>query len=227
MKKYSIILITLFILSACKDDSKSAKSTIPDTQDKPKTQKVEKSQEPEIATETGEQIKDVIVDFNTVLNKGSESKSNTNQAVDKAEIERRYQLSNIPKEEYQEKLNNPDTLKKLIKHVEKHIKDAKSRRGLQLKGEISHEQLTSKNTATGISIEEAILVLQDDLKGKITPEKLKKIDSLSGTTIISKLPEKDARKVLQYVKVKEIKQIRPISMKAGYMHDAKEADQKV
>jgi len=218
MKKYVFVFTALIVFYSCKEDSKNLKSTNQNTQET-KLPKESKS-----STKTTKEIKDVINDFNNVLDKSSDKKTKALESVDKAEIERRYKLSNIPKEEYQEKLNNPDTLKRLIKYVEKHIEEAKPRRGLQLKGEISQEQLTSKNTSTGISIEEAILLLQDDLKGKLTPEKLKKVDSLSGTNIITELPERDARKVLQYVKVKEIKQIRPLSIKAGYMHDAKEAE---
>ncbi len=211
MKNYALTLLVLLVFLSCKEDVKKSE---------PSVLKRKKAQETSTSTE---QLKEVIGDFKNVLEKSSKDNKNVAISVDKAEIERLFQLSHIPKEEYQEKINNPDTLKQLIKYVKKNIKDAKPRRGLQLKANISKEELASKNTPTGISIEEAILVLQNDLKGKITPEKLKKIDSLSGTEIISRLPEREARNVLQYAKVQEGKRLRPMTMKAGYMHDAKEA----
>ncbi|XMO85107.1 hypothetical protein AAFN75_09940 [Algibacter sp. AS12] len=115
------------------------------------------------------------------------------QSIDKNTIEKLYQYSGISKEEYQLKLNKPDTLKQLIKYFEKHINDAKPRRGFQLKVEITHEELVSKNTPTGVSLEEAILLLQNDVKVNLTPEKIKKIDSVSGTKILSELSEKDVK----------------------------------
>ena len=211
MKNLAFIFIGLTLLGACGNESPSAKSTIPDIQQIPEPKKA------------SEQIKDIAKEFNQGLEKEADTKGKLTQTVDKTEIERLFQLSAIPQEEYQERLDNPDTLKQLIKYVEKNIKDAKPSRGLRLKADITPEQLSSKNTPTGVSIEEAILILQDELKGKKTPEKISKIDSITGTEIISKLPERAARNVLQYVNAQENKRLRPITIKAGYMHDAKEA----
>ncbi|WP_397362307.1 OmpA family protein [Olleya sp. R77988] len=221
MMKNILLLFVFISVLACKDDAKSPKPTIPDNKEVKTTKKQKKSQK---STKKTEQIKDAIEDFNTVLNKDANSELPKNQSINREAIEKLYQYSGIPKEEYQDKLNNPDTLKALIKQVQKNIKDAIPRRGPTLKGDITLEQLTSKNTSTGVSIEDAILVLQKDLKGKFTPEKAKKIDAMSGTQLISKLPERDARKVLQYVYTQENKRLRPFTIKAGYMHDAKEAD---
>ena len=212
MKSYPFVLAALLILSSCKKnpDSEQSKSAHTPTEQK--------------SVKRTEKIKETINDFDNILSKDSNSKNNSTEVIDKTVIERLFQFSGIPKNEYQEKLNNPDTLKQLIKYVEKNIKDSRPRRGLTLKGNISLEQLTSRNTQTGVSIEEAILLLQKELKGKISSDKLKKIDSVSGTELISKLPERDARKVLQYVYSQENRQLRPISLKAGYMHNAKEAE---
>lgn len=212
MKKYAIVLVVL-ILSACKENSVGEKSTTTDTQTDHKTVK------------SAEKIEETINDFNKVLKKDSDTKPTANKSVDKTLIEKLYQFSGIPKSEYQQRVNNPDTLKRLIKYVVKNIKDAKPRRGVTLKGDITTEQLSTKNTPTGVSIEEAILVLQNELKGKLTPEKIKKIDSVSGTETMSNLPERDARKVLQYLYSQENKRLRPITLKAGYMHNAKEAQE--
>jgi len=219
MKKITTIIMVLISFVSCKKEAESAKSTIPDTQE---IQYSKTSDKPQTDSKTTQQIKDVINDFNKVANKDVGQK--INGVIGKDEIEKLYQFSGVPKSEYQEKLNNPDTLKQLITYVEKNIKDAMPRRGLTLKGGITKAELTSKETSTGISIEEAILILQNDLRGKFTPEKARKIDSLSGTNTISNLPERDARKVLQYVYSQENTRLRPIRIKAGYMHDAKEAD---
>lgn len=211
MKSYSIVFAVLLILHSCKENLVSEKSESPVSQTEQKPVK------------SVEKIKETINDFNKVLNKDSDITPKTDQYIDKAAIEKLFQLSGIPKSEYHEQINNPNTLKQLIKYVNKNIKDAKPRRGVTLKGDITKKQLSSKNTPTGVSIEEAILVLQNELKGTLTPEKIEKIDSVSGTEIISKLANREARKVLQYVYSQENKRLRPITLKAGYMHNAKEA----
>lgn len=214
MKNYMIIVLVFFVLNACKENSESQeKSPVSDAQTEQKPVK------------SAEELEETIKDFKKVSTKDADIKPNTSQVIDRAVIEKLFQFSGIKKSEYQKRINNPDTLKQLIKYVEKNIKDAQPRRGVTLKGDITIEQLTTKNTPTGVSIEEAILVLQNELKGKATPEKFKKIDSVSGTAIISKLPERDARKVLQYVYSQENKRLRPITLKAGYMHNAKEAEE--
>lgn len=214
MKNYWVVIISLTCFYSCKENNKIKHSESKEVKEIQTKQKLPKKTE---------QIDKTIDVFNKVLGKDSSTKQKTSQSVDKDAIEKLYQFSGIPKEEYQVKLNNPDTLKALIKQVQKNIKDAKPPSGPTLKGDITLEQLTSKKTPTGVSIEEAILILQNDLKGKFTPEKARKIDSVSGTKLITKLPERDARKVLQYVKVTENNRLRPITNKAGYMHDAKEA----
>ncbi len=210
MKHIIFFLIALFVLCSCKKDSKNSKSTSPETRQTQKSQQT---------IDAAEQIKDVINDFN----KDSDTKSNTAESSDKAEIEKLYQLSGVPKEIYQEKLNNPDTLKKLIKQVEKNNKKRKPKKKFPLKGDITLEQLTNKNTTTGVSIEEAILVLQEDLKRDITPEKIRKADSISGTNLVSKLNEKDFKYLNRYVNIHEGYKLRVLSNRASNLHSREEA----
>jgi len=219
MKNTILILACLTLFYSCKEDSKSPKFTVPETHE---AQEAEKPQE---AIETTEQIKDVINDFNKVLDKGSDAKPNTTQSIDKTEIEKLYQLSGIPKEEYQAQLNNADTLKKLIKQVAKNNKKRVPRGKFPLKGDITLEQLTSKNTPTGVSIEEAMLVSQEELKRVITPEKLKKVDALSGTDVVSKLNEKDLKYLNRYVNIHEGYRLRVLSNKSTNLHSKKEAQE--
>ncbi len=219
MKNYAIVLVMLLVFNSCKEDSKRPKSTIPETQEALESQKQQED------TETTEQIKDVINDFNKVLNKDSEAKPTTSQSIDKTEIEKLFQLSHIPKEEYQEKLNNSDTLKRLIKQVALNNKKREPKRKFPLKGDITLEQLRSKNTPTGVSIEEALLMFQDELKRDITPEKLQKVDALSGTDLVSNLSEKDIKYLNRYVNIHEGYRLRVLSNKSTNLHSKKEAQE--
>ena len=219
MKNYAIVLVLLLVFNSCKEDAKSPKSTIPETQEALESQKQQED------TETTEQIKDVLNDFNKVLNKDSEAKPTTSQSIDKTEIEKLFQLSHIPKEEYQEKLNNSDTLKRLIKQVALNNKKREPKRKFPLKGDITLEQLRSKNTPTGVSIEEALLMSQDELKRDITPEKLQKVDALSGTDLVSNLSEKDIKYLNRYVNIHEGYRLRVLSNKSTNLHSKKEAQE--
>lgn len=222
MKKTLLILTVLCVVFSCKEESKSPKSTISDTS---KTQETKPQRQPQASTETTDQIKDVINDFNKVLNKDADTEPTTSQSIDKTEIEKLYQLSHIPKEEYQDKLNNPDTLRRLIKQVAKNNKKREPKKKFPLKGNITLEQLTSKNTSTGVSIEEAMLVLQDELKRDVTPEKLEKVDAMSGTNIVSKLSEKDVKYLNRYVNIHEGYRLRVLSNKSTNLHSKKEAQE--
>ena len=229
MKNLALALFCLTILFACKEDSKSSKSTIEQPQEsienksqKPIDSGKKGSQKP---AETSEKIKETINDFNKILGKDSGAKNNTPQSIDKDEIEKLFQLSGISKEEYHEQLNNPDTLKKLIKQVEKNNKKREPKRKFPLKGDITLEQLTSKNTPTGTSIEEAMLILQNELKRDLTPEKIKKIDSISGTKLISKLSEKEVKYLNRYVNIHEGYRLRVLSNKSTNLHSKQEAQE--
>ena len=104
---------------------------------------------------------------------------------------------------------------------------------LFLKGKISKEQLTSKSTSTGISLEEAILLVQAESGPKATMQKLKKIDSLAGTNTMQQLDLTEAGYVMRDVERKnepkaspeeegKMKKLRKIS---GQLHSDKEAVQ--
>ncbi|MCH3885786.1 OmpA family protein [Tenacibaculum aquimarinum] len=110
----------------------------------------------------------------------------------------------------------------MIKLVAKNNKKRLPKRKFPLKGPISAEQLTSKNTPTGASIEEAVLLLQNELKRDLTPEKLKKVDSISGTNLISKLSEKEVKYIIRYVNIHEGYKLRKLSNYADNLHSKKE-----
>jgi outer membrane protein OmpA-like peptidoglycan-associated protein len=225
IKHLFIFLLAMSAFCSCKDDSKKSESNNTVIENSQEQNSTEDSKEPQKATETTEQIKDVINDFNNVLNKDTKTESYPPQSADKAEIEKLFKLSGIPKEEYQEQLNNEDTLKRLIKQVAKNNKKRKSRGKFPLKGNITLDQLTSKNTPTGVSIEEAMLVLHDELKRDLTPEKLKKVDAMSGTDLVSKLSDKDAKYLVRYVSIHENYRLRVLSNISTNLHSKEEAQQ--
>ncbi|APG64004.1 hypothetical protein LPB136_00855 [Tenacibaculum todarodis] len=216
MKKHLIILIVLFVFYGCKEESKKTKSSTPDTHE---TQTPKTSKKPKEATE---KIKEVIQDVDKVITKDVDIKNVVSKSVDKVYIEKLFQFSGIPKDEYSEQINNPDSLKKLIKQVAKNNKKRLPRRKFPLKGPISVAQLTSKDTPTGVSIEEAVLLLQNELKRDITPTKLKKVDSISGTNLISKLSEKEAKYIIRYANIYEGYKLRKLSNYADNLHSKKE-----
>lgn len=211
MKNSTLVLLILLFLFSCKGDSTSEEKTTIQRQETKTTTNTLKP--------TEKQEKQI-----TVAEKEPEVKEDTPESLAKAEVERLFQLSGIPKEEYQEKLDNPETLNQLIKDVEKNKKDA-DRQVLQLKADIPLEQLTSKKTSTGVSIEEAILITYDDLKGKNIDLKSMVIDSVSGTKIMSGLSKRNARKVFEYVHDKENERLSPITLKSRFIHSVKELDE--
>lgn len=212
MRNIVIVIIGLLFLYSCKGESTSEKqattTTTQETKPTANTLKpAEKQEKP---------IKEVV--------KEPEAKKDTPESLAKAEVERLFQLSGIPKEEYQEQLDNPNRLKQLIKYVEKNKKDAASK-VVQLNADMTIEQLTSKKTSTGVSIEEAILLTYDDLKGKNIELKTTVIDSVSGTKVMSGLNKRNARKVFQYVLDKEDERTRPIIIKTDFIHSEKEVQE--
>lgn len=210
----SIVIIVASILS-CKNKTEDNKTETPKNETSISI--------PSNSKKESEKINNAIQDFNTVLNKDKESVSNQNQSIGKDEIEKLFKLSGIEKEKYEKKLNHPETLKMLIKQVEKNNKKRIPRKQFPLKGVITVVQLTNKNTPTGVSIEEAVLVLKEELKRDLTPEKIKKVDALSGTNLFSKLKEKDIKNVIRYVHIHEGYRLRTISNISNNLHSKQEA----
>jgi len=197
----NIYIITSLI--SCKEDSKNTKNPV----------------SPETPSIVPKQINKSIND----LNNDFKQNSSTSQSIDKASIEKLYQLSGIPKNDYEARINNPDTLKKLIKQVKKNNRKQTPKRQAPLKGPITEAQIKSKETSTGISIEEAILTLQEELKRGLPLEKRQKVDAISGTTLFSKLNEKEAKYLVRYVNTHENSRLKTLLNKANNLHSKEEA----
>ncbi|WP_299319223.1 OmpA family protein [uncultured Maribacter sp.] len=141
------------------------------------------------------------------------------------------EASGVSREEIQKLINNPDSLKVLAQAA---IESRKLElyNEPELKGKLSKEQLTSKNTPTGVSLEEAILMVQAESGPEATMAKLKTIDSLAGTNVMEKLDLTEAGYVIRDIErkneepptVEETKKIEVLKKVTGQLHSVKEAD---
>ncbi|WP_396590068.1 OmpA family protein [Allomuricauda sp. R78024] len=140
--------------------------------------------------------------------------------------------SGVSREEMEKLINNPDSLKILAQEAIKNREEARlAKEGNIAKGKISKEQLASKNTATGVSLEEAILLVQAESGPEATMAKLKKIDSLAGTNVMEQMDLTEASYLMQDVAGKnevpasedELEKIEALRKLSGQLHSDKEA----
>lgn len=140
--------------------------------------------------------------------------------------------SGVSKEGIQKLINNPDSLRMLAQEAIKSREIARLEREVtSYKGKIPKEQLTSKNTSTGVSLEEAILLVQAESGPEATMAKLKKIDSLAGTNVMEQMNLQDAQYVLNDIERKneskastaEVEKIKKLELLSGQLHSEEEA----
>lgn len=138
----------------------------------------------------------------------------------------------ISREDMEKLIKNPDSLKVLAQEAIKNRKAGQEDKySYRNKGKLSNQQLTSKDTPTGVSLEEAILLVQAESGPEATMAKLKKIDSLAGTNVMEKLDLKDAQFVLNDVERKneptasheELEKMEKLKLLSGQLHGEKEA----
>lgn len=160
------------------------------------------------------------------------------------------EANGVSREEMEKLVNNPDSLRILAQkaqkqreatRLEKKAQKAKAqkqreatrlaKKANQSKGKISEKQLASKDTPTGVSLEEAILIVQAESGLEATVEKLKKIDSLAGTNVMQQMDFTEADRLLSSVERKnevkaspeEEKEMKALKKQSGQMHSVKEA----
>ncbi len=109
--------------------------------------------------------------------------------------------SGVSRESMEKLINNPDSLKILVQQKMEERQKAKENDPV-IKRKIIKEQLTSKSTPTGVSLEEAILIVQAESGPEATIEKLKTIDSLAGTNMMSQLDLTEAGYIMKDVERK-------------------------
>ena len=142
--------------------------------------------------------------------------------------------SGVSRNEMEKLINNPDSLKML---AQKAIKDREANRfekkESRSKKKLSEKQLTSKNTPTGVSIQEAILIVQAESGPDATMAKLKKIDSLAGTNLMEKIDLTEASSLMRSVERKneiqaspeEEEEMKMLKKRSSQIHSDKEAKQ--
>ena len=141
------------------------------------------------------------------------------------------EASGVSREEMQKLINNPDRLK-ILAQAAMESRKFELYNEPELKGKLSKEQLTSKNTPTGVSLEEAILIVQAESGPEATMTKLNTIDSLAGTNVMEKLDLTEAGYVMRDIErkneepptVEETKKIEVLKKVTGQLHSVKEAN---
>ncbi len=140
--------------------------------------------------------------------------------------------SGASREDLEKLINNPDSLKILaLKAIENRKNEQQEKKENATKGKITKAQLTSKNTPTGVSLEEAILIVQAESGPEATMAKLKIIDSIAGTNVMEQIDMTEARYIMGDIERKHEQKASPeeeIEMKllrdkSGQMHSEKEA----
>lgn len=144
------------------------------------------------------------------------------------------EASGVSKEELEKLVNNPDSLAILASEARKKRVAQKSvAMGDLTQGKLSDGQLSSKSSATGPSIEEAMLLVQAESGIEATIEKLKQVDSLAGTNTMEQLDLKTAQKVFNAVNQRkeaaasqdEKAKMETLRRISGQLHSDKEAVQ--
>ncbi|PCJ95292.1 MAG: hypothetical protein COA50_08755 [Flavobacteriaceae bacterium] len=138
--------------------------------------------------------------------------------------------SGVSRAEMEKLIKNPDSLKILAQEAMKNRQAAQNEAPV-LKGKITKKQLSSKNTPTGVSLEEAILLVQAESGPEATMAKLKKIDSLAGTDVMKQMDFTEAGYVFNDVATKnepkasavENEMMKNLRTRSGQIHSEKEA----
>ncbi|WP_179019775.1 OmpA family protein [Winogradskyella forsetii] len=233
MKKSFLILILLFVAYSCGDSSDKSKTSGADVSSHSNSNPDAETSADDIDTPSEKTTKSELNDlFN--MGKGmleaSDKKGDAGFQLDTEMLINMLVESGVSRESLEKLINNPDSLKVLAQQAMKERMEAQQNEPI-LKGRISKEQLTSKKTPTGVSLEEAILIVQAESGPEATMAKLKTIDSLAGTNMMSQLDLTEAGYVMRDVErkheipatVEENQKIMAYRNKALNMHSEKES----
>ncbi|MCF6279432.1 MAG: OmpA family protein [Flavobacteriaceae bacterium] len=247
MKKIIFILALIFTLHSCYEKDK--KDSISISESEIKSNDSENQKQTDLSSDN---LEISVEELGKLLNSGSENKESTSleellklgdtnnnetsnsgalkNLLSSSAILDLLEESGVSRESMQKLINNPDSLKILAQEAIKNRKEEQQNEPI-LKGKISKEQLTSKNTSTGVSLEEAILLVQAESGPKATMAKLKKIDSLAGTNVMEQMNLTEAGYVMSDIERKnEVKaspeeelKMKTLRDKSGQMHSEKES----
>lgn len=142
------------------------------------------------------------------------------------------EASGVSREEMERLISNPDSLKLLAQEAMQNRQTSQQQKNT-FKGKLSAEQLSSKKTPSGVSLEEAILMVQAESGPEATIAKLRKIDSLAGTNVMEQMDFTEAGYVLSDIERKNERQastqeqqaMEALRKRSGQMHSGQEAQQ--
>ena len=246
MKNYILLIIFAFLIHSCGENSKIDSNSETNDSEITNSSKEEKLPSKENLEASLEQLGEFLNMGNEespeadALEKllqmsGSSEDSNMSslqEMISTETILKMLEANGVSREEMEKLINNPDSLKLLAQEAINNRKLARSEKeNLKFKGKISKEQISSKNTPTGVSLEEAILLVQAESGPEATMAKLKKIDSLAGTNVMEQLDLTQAGYVFEDVERKnevqpsaeEEKKIEALNKLSGQLHSDKEA----
>ncbi|MGJ8744375.1 OmpA family protein [Polaribacter sp.] len=232
MKKIILLLIPLmFVFFSCVKNVKKTQTLKNDKEIVSETKREQKDTfiNANVKQESNPQLNDLFKTSKDLLEPADTKKTDVTQ-FDTSTILDLLAASGVSREEMEKLIKDPEKLKRLAQQAIKGREQAKQDEPV-LNGKLSKAQLISKDTPTGISLEEAILMVQAESGPEATMAKLKKIDSLAGTNIMQQLNLSEAKQVLtdlerkNEVKVspKEEQIIKDLRAKSGQMHSEKEA----
>lgn len=229
MKNYIVYFLILFIISCTKEPKSSKNDTKLNTTDKSSNDtEINKNNS---KNEAKSQLNDLFKIGKDLL-ESSDTKKTNNDQLDTSSMLDLLEASGVSRKEMERLINNSDSLHILMQEAMKNRKMAKEDK-LEIKGRISKEQLFSKNTSTGVSLEEAILLVQAESGPEATMQKLKKIDSLAGTNVMEQMDLTEAEHVFADVvrknepksSLEEERKMKTLRSKSGQLHSEKEAEE--
>lgn len=236
MKKISLLILIAFISYSCGN-----KSGVTENSDDDVNSHSDKSIVSEASSSDSENPSELTTnsELNDLLNmgkgllEGSEKKDEQVLQFDTETLLDMLEESGVSRESMEKLINNPDSLKVLAQQAIKERQEALNNEKPVIKGKITKEQLASKKTPTGVSLEEAILIVQAESGPKATMAKLKTIDSLAGTNMMSQMDLTEAGYVMGDVERKnevkaspeEDEKMETLRKLSSQMHSDKEADQ--
>ncbi|MDN3493451.1 OmpA family protein [Winogradskyella bathintestinalis] len=233
MKKTILLILIAFATYSCGNKSGDSKDADADVSSYSNTTSESETSindtDKTLKTNTSSELNDLF-NIGKSLIESSESNDEVNFQLDTEMLIDMLVQSGVSRESLEKLINNPDSLKVLAERAMKEQGNTIAYEPVQ-KGKISKEQLTSQKTPTGVSLEEAILIVQAESGPEATMAKLKKIDSLAGTNMMSQLDLTEAgyvmgdieRKNEIPVSIEENKKITAYRNKSMHMHSEKES----
>ncbi|MDW5290500.1 OmpA family protein [Formosa sp. PL04] len=234
MKKISLFILIAFLSYSCGNKSSETENSDGDVSshsDKSTISEASSSDSDNPSELTTNSELNDLLNMGKVLLEGSEKKGDQVLQFDTETLLDMLEKSGASRESMEKLINNPDSLRVLAQQAVKERQEAHDNEEPIIKGKITKEQLASKNTSTGVSLEEAILIVQAESGPEATMAKLKTIDSLAGTNIMSQLDFTEAGYVMRDVERKnEIKssdeeehKMKELQDKSRQMHSEKES----